>query len=80
MKAESQELKEERKFLHDISNPLCTGMFFLDEAIEGFSAHPDVNPEGLLQIKKSYQAFQKVIALLHERREVLIKRGETAEL
>ena len=66
---------EERKVLHDIAGPLGTAMFLLELVVEIMNESPNSNPEGLEQIGKVGEALEKAKKVLHERREVLIKRG-----
>jgi hypothetical protein len=52
---------EERKFLHDISSPVSTGLFLIDSIIDSL---------------KLNSALQKMKDLIKSRRDLLISRDE----
>ena len=68
-------MNDERKFLHDIANPLGTAMFTLDSAIEDLSEKPEPNLESILQLQQVRTALEKVKVILRDRRQILIERG-----
>jgi hypothetical protein len=69
-------MNDEREFLHDVAGALGIAFFLTDAVIDSMSARPDANPEELGHLKKSYEALQKVKVLLHNRRELIIKREQ----
>lgn len=70
--------EDERKFLHDLANPLSTALFLVDVVLESFQIHPDLNQDELHQLRQLFESLDKVKNLIQDRREFLIKRGSTS--
>ena len=58
----------ERKFLHDLSNPLTTALFLLDAMLESNRENTPVGMEKLFKVQKALKNCQE---LVHARRESL---------
>lgn len=58
----------ERKFLHDIANPLTTAIFLMDVILSSMATKPENLNE---KLEKVHAALQKSQNLLQARREVL---------
>lgn len=65
----------ERKFLHDIANPLGTAMFVVDMLIDSMKNRPDADPNELKQTEQVYGLMQRMKKMIEERRAELIKLG-----
>ncbi len=68
--------REERKYMHDVATPLGVAVFLVDAVLEDLQSQ-GVSQDSLAQLNKIRDALNKVTAMLHQRREVLIKRGGT---
>ncbi len=66
---------DERKFLHDLASPVGAALFLVDIVIDGLQSRPDIDSKELRRTGEVYQSLEKVKLMLHERREILIKRG-----
>ncbi len=58
----------ERKFLHDISNPLTTALFLLDTMIDSNGENPAPGMERLVKVRMALRRSQEMV---HARREEL---------
>lgn len=65
---------EERKFLHDISNPLTIAQGMVDSVIDSLEGVPGVDEKVHTRLEKAVKAMERMAAGIKERREVLIKR------
>lgn len=66
---------DEKKFLHDLANPVSTALFLVDVVLESFQNRPDLNQDELLQLQEICHSLDKVKDLIQDRREFLEKRG-----
>ncbi len=69
--------QEERKFLHDVANPIATAIFVLDGFIEDLGELPDSPNRSMLleQITSVAESLDQARKHLAERREILIRRS-----
>ncbi len=67
-------VKEERKFLHDISTPISSVFFLLDMVIEKLSQDQSHNEEELKMLNTATKSMNTVKDLIQKRREILIER------
>ena len=70
-------MNDEREFIHELAGALGIAFFLTDSVIESLSARPDTAPEEVAQLRKVYESLEKVKALLHSRREVLMNRSDS---
>lgn len=63
----------ERKFIHDLANPLVTAMFVVDAYLAKLALQSAESPE----LQRAYAALERMQQLLAERRALLI--GAEAE-
>lgn len=68
----------ERKFIHDISNPLGVALGMLETALESLKASGRASPEEILRLEKAMRSITKTTDLIHQRREALIEATKTA--
>lgn len=64
---------EERRFLHEVANPLTAALFTLDVALESARAAGDASM--LQDLERIQKSLEKVRLLLRKRRELLIQRS-----
>lgn len=69
---------DEKKFLHDLANPVSTALFLVDVVLESFQNRPDLNQDELLQLQEICHSLDKVKDLIQDRREFLEKRGASS--
>lgn len=64
---------DERKFIHDLSNPLAIAFGNLRLVSKGLEENPQLppSPEMLVRMEKVMESFEKIIELLAERRRDL---------
>lgn len=62
-------LTEERKFVHDIANPLAIAMFALDACL----AERVARKESTEELRKVHAALERVQRLIAERRAALLE-------
>lgn len=67
---------DERKFLHDISSPLGAAIFSLDSLLDYVQSQSKVDQEALGQIIQIYDILEILKRKVHERRRILIEKGE----
>jgi hypothetical protein len=81
MAAESvvKEVLDQRKFLHDIANPLATVIFLVDSITHACkNANPPVDPKIVDRLGKAAASLERMKVMLQDRRSALISAGETA--
>ncbi len=66
---------DERKFLHDLANPLAIAMFAMETFLECRGDPEPSSDEGSLLIKQVSEALEQMRLKLQLRRELLIERG-----
>jgi|SaaInlStandDraft_5_1057022.scaffolds.fasta_scaffold05175_5 hypothetical protein len=71
-------IKEERKFIHDVSSPLMVAIGMLDVSVGVLTNKQDIDG-ALVKLEKSKKALEKMTAILKERRSSLIKFMEEIE-
>lgn len=79
--SEEQDVEGElsqRKFLHDLSNPLATVTISIDFVLGELEKAEGVPELALKQLKKADQALEKVHDMIHSRR-ALLKGEESAK-
>ena len=73
------EIKEERKFLHDISSPVGTALFILDSILDP-NQRVVMNPGDLKQLKNAYESLLKTKDMIQERRRILIEKQDQGQV
>jgi hypothetical protein len=71
--------QDERKFIHDLANPLGTAIYCLETVLEDLEGSPGLNSKEQLRkdLKSVSEALQKATDILTARR-LLIKQSEAA--
>ncbi len=69
-----QNVKEQREFLHDLSNPLSIAMGMTEITLEKLKKQDSVDPKALECLEKSLKAIHRMKDLLVKRREILIEK------
>jgi len=69
-------MDDERKFLHEVANPIATALFVADALLEDLKEAGSTPADTLAQLSQVTQALEKTQVLLQNRRKILIERGE----
>jgi hypothetical protein len=68
---------DERRFLHDLANPLGTVILLAESLLDQTQNRADIDPDNVVQLSQICQALEKLSGLLSERRDLLIKRAHS---
>ncbi len=71
--------EEEKTFLHDISSPLGTAKLLLEILMDNLNKTNSLDPENQQKINNSYESICKVCAIIKDRKDVLLARGNVNE-
>lgn len=66
---------DEKKFLHEISNPISTVFLMVDSVLESMSNRPDANKDELEQLKKAMDSLVRINTLIQNRRGALTQQA-----
>ncbi len=70
-------IKDERKFLHDLSTPISTVFFLLDMTLERLQVEPEKNLDEIKMVEGAIRSMQTTKELISKRREVLISEEQS---
>ncbi len=66
-----EHLKEERRFLHDISSPLMVALGMVDAVVSHIKVAPNIDPILVSKLEKATAAMGLMTGQIRERREKL---------
>ncbi len=69
---------EERKFLHDISNPLTIAQGMVDSVTDSLEGVDGVDEKVHTRLEKAVKAMERMADQIRARREILIKAEKDA--
>ncbi len=72
-------IKDERKFLHDLSTPISTVFFLLDMTLERLQTDSDKNSDEIKMVEGAIRSMQIAKELITKRREILISEEQSQE-
>ncbi len=70
-------VKDERKFLHDLSTPISTVFFLLDMTLERLQSEHEKNIDEIKMVEGAIRSMQTAKELISKRREVLISEEQS---
>ena len=68
---------EERKFLHDISNPLTIAQGMTESVLDTLKGQSGIDEKVITRLEKAVKAMERMGGSIRARREILINREES---
>ena len=62
---------DEKKFLHEISNPVSTVFLMVDSVLDSMGKRADADKDELEQLKKAMNSLTRINGLIQDRRNTL---------
>ena len=60
-------MSDERKFLHDVANPLGTAMFVMDSVLDDLKSHVNPDQDAILQLIQIQASLEKIKIILQKK-------------
>jgi signal transduction histidine kinase len=70
-------MSDQRKFIHDLATPLTTLIFIADGLLTRAQDEPDTDDRTLKDLERLNEVLSHMKDILSDRRELLIRNGET---